>query len=470
MNNTIKPKILVLLPDGIGLRNFAYSNFYQLGIENNFDVVFWNNTPFNLTDLGFNEIKIKNAKTHPITDIYKNARKQIELNLNINTTRDRVYDTYRFPFPYNTLKSAFKSSWTQWLTFTNSSPRGLKKIRAKIEQQERKTFFYHQSLQTLQEQKPALVFCTNQRPSLAIAPILAAKDLGIPTATFIFSWDNLPKATMVVETDYYLVWSDHMKNELLFYYPYINEANVFVTGTPQFEAHFNASKILSREEFCQQHHLDPTKEYLCFSGDDITTSPYDPIYLEDVAKAVTELNHQGANLGILFRRCPVDFSSRYDAVLKQYNSIITPIVPLWKSMGEEWNTILPTAADVDLQINTIAHTAFVINLGSSMVFDYAAFNKPCMYVNYDPEGSNRKEYIKMIYNYVHFRSMPNKDVVVWLNNPKEIKEKIAQILDISTAKKHSDNALLWFEKIVAQPADQASKRIWNAVQQIISNP
>jgi hypothetical protein len=38
--------------------------------------------------------------------------------------------------------------------------------------------------------------------------LLAAQQLGIPTATFIFSWDNLPKATMVVETDYY-VWSDH---------------------------------------------------------------------------------------------------------------------------------------------------------------------------------------------------------------------------------------------------------------------
>jgi hypothetical protein len=33
--------------------------------------------------------------------------------------------------------------------------------------------------------------------------LLAAQQLGIPTATFIFSWDNLLKATMVVETDYY---------------------------------------------------------------------------------------------------------------------------------------------------------------------------------------------------------------------------------------------------------------------------
>jgi hypothetical protein len=36
----------------------------------------------------------------------------------------------------------------------------------------------------------------------------AAQELGIPTATFIFSWDNLPKATLVLEPDYYFVWSD----------------------------------------------------------------------------------------------------------------------------------------------------------------------------------------------------------------------------------------------------------------------
>lgn len=468
MEHNSSNKIFVLLPDGIGLRNFAYSNFYQLGITKGFEVVFWNNTPFNLTGLGFDEIRIQKAKTHPITDVFKNARIQIELNLNINKTRDRVYDTYRFPFHYHSINSCIKSCWTQWLTFTNSSPRGLKKIKARIEQQERKTFFYHQSIQTLQDQKPALVFCTNQRPSLAIAPILAAKDLNIPTATFIFSWDNLPKATMVLETDYYFVWSNHMKSELLFYYPYIDEKAIFVTGTPQFEAHFNKSNILSREDFCKHHLLDPSKRYICFSGDDVTTSPFDQVYLEDVAKAVTAMNNEGENIGILFRRCPVDFSSRYDEVLHNYSNCITPIVPLWESIGQEWNAILPTAADIDLQINTIAHTEFVINLGSSMVFDYAAFDKPCMYINYDTEQSTTSEYIKKIYNFVHFRSMPNKEVVLWLNNPNEIKTKIAHTLQQENAIHTTKNAQLWFDKIVAQPANKASERIWNAIQEIVN--
>ena len=71
-----RKKIFILLPDGIGLRNFAYSNFNNIGIEQGFDVVYWNNTPFELQNLGFHEIKIQNAKPHLLTDILKNAQKR----------------------------------------------------------------------------------------------------------------------------------------------------------------------------------------------------------------------------------------------------------------------------------------------------------------------------------------------------------------------------------------------------------
>ena len=39
-----KKKVFVLLPDGVGLRNFVYSNFYEIG-KQEYDIVFWNNTP-----------------------------------------------------------------------------------------------------------------------------------------------------------------------------------------------------------------------------------------------------------------------------------------------------------------------------------------------------------------------------------------------------------------------------------------
>lgn len=459
-------KIFIFLPDGIGLRNFAYSDFHDIGKNKDFDIVYWNNTPFDLTELGFKEVKILNSKSHPLTEIYKNARKQIELNLNIRKTKDLVYNKYRFPFSYKTVKKGIKSLATKILSFTHSSEYGLKRIRKKIKQEERKTLYYHQSLETLIKEKPVMVFCTNQRPMTAIAPLLAAQDLQIPTATFIFSWDNLPKATMVVETDYYFVWSDLMKKELLFYYPYIQESQIFVTGTPQFESHFDLSKLISKEEFFKQNNLDIDKQYICFSGDDITSSPDDPLYLADAVRAVIDLNKKGYNLGLIFRRCPVDFSNRYDDILKQNSDIIVSIDPLWYPISSKWNTILPTKQDECLLSNIAEHCEMVINVGSSMVFDFICHNKPCAYFRYNQKVQLDKKWdLHRCYQYIHFRSMPHEDAVIWLNSGAEIADKIEDALKKSAY--NVEKGQRWFEIINQHPPHKASARIWDGIKTIL---
>ena len=460
-------KIFILLPDGIGLRNFAYSSFNDIGKKLGYNVIFWNNTPFPLSDLGFKEIKIEDAKPNPLTDIYKNIKIQAELNLNIKKNKDKVYNTYRFPFSYSTLKTAIKSIVIQVLTGYYDTEKGLQKIRKKMNHYERKTIFYKQSLETLQKEKPSLVFCTNQRPVIAIAPLLAAQDLGIPTATFIFSWDNLPKATMVVETDYYFVWSTHMREELLFYYPNIKAEVIFITGTPQFEVHFDKKILLSREVFCKQYKLDLNRKYICFSGDDVTTSPDDPLYLEDTAKAIYKLNDKNFNLGIIFRRCPTDFSSRYDKILEKYSDVIVAIDPLWKAFSTNWNTILPSKADGYLLCNIANYCELVVNLGSSTVFDFVAHEKPCGYFRYNQKLQINKNWdVFKCYRFVHFRSMPNAEVVVWLNNPEEIALKIEKMLkDSKTTVDHAKN---WFKVINQHPPQDASERIWGSIKTIIS--
>ncbi len=461
-------KVFLLLPDGIGLRNFAYTDFYEKGRQMGFDLTFWNNTSFDVSSLGFKEIRIVNPKMHPLTDIFKKARVQIDLNENIRRSGDRVYDSYRFPFASGTLVKWVKTNAIKTLTALYSSQKGAAKIRKYISSFETQTLYYRECLETLRREKPALVFCTNQRTVSALAPILAAQELGIPTATFIFSWDNLPKATLVLEPDYYFVWSDYMKKELLQYYPFIKPSQVMVTGTPQFETHTYRRNLLSRGEFFRTYGLDPNKKYICYSGDDVTTSPNDPRYLADTVDAVRQLNAEGQNLGILFRRCPVDFSDRYDAVLKSNADILTAIDPKWKKMGDYWNTVLPTAEDLDLQVNTIAHTEMVINLGSSMVFDYISYDKPCAYINYDVTDSIQPDWsVEKIYRFVHFRSMPSRESVLWIDSPKSIVAVIRKGLDDSGQTVRE--AKRWFERINEHPPQDASARILNAVGQIIQN-
>ena len=429
------------------------------------EVIFWNATPFDLHELGYNEIKLE-GRPQSKTDLLKRAKIKAELDLFTRKFNDPVYQTYKFHSSGQNYKERIKNILVAFYTFFNGSSKGLKRLRKGMEDSERKGGYYRHCKEVLKREKPDFVFCTNQRPVTAIAPLTAAKDFGIKTGTFIFSWDNLPKATMVVEPDHYFVWSEHMRGELLKYYPFIDKDQIHITGSPQFEPHFDPSLRKTRKDFFRENGLDEDREYICFSGDDLTTSPHDPQYLEDVAGAIEFLNKQQFNLGIIFRRNPVDHSERYDRVLRKFKNLIIPINPKWKEYGSRWNSILPTRQDLELQINTILHTKAVINLGSSMVFDYVAFEKPCLYLNYNVEERKDKTWsVEKIYNFVHFQSMPSKKAVFWIDFKEEISEKLE--LALSASPEDLVETKKWFQKINMHPPQKASQRIWEGVESII---
>lgn len=466
MNN--KKKAFIFLPDGVGFRNFALTDFKTIGEAMGFEVIYWNNTPFELSrDFDFQEVRIKEKDQHPLIGMFSRARKHAELNVWTKKFNDPVYQTYKFPLSYNGLKARFKSALIGLLIKRFSSERGVERIRNKIKVLAQKSKKYNYCKLQLEAEQPDIIFCTSQRATEAIPALLAAQDLGIPTVTFIYSWDNVPKAMLVVETEYYFVWSDLMKAQLLQYYPFIKEQQITVTGTPQFEPHYDTSLIKTRAEFFKEHNLNVEKTYICYSGDDETTSPLDQYYLEDLAKAVEKLNAKGENIGIIYRKCPVDFTDRYDTVLQQNKDLIVAIPPLWEQYGKMWNQILPTKEDFSLLSNICEHTALVTNVCSSTVFDFAIHDKPCIYFNYEqPQLKKGIRDIGQNYEYVHFRSMPSQETVVFCTDKTNLAGQLTAILkgdlsNVSDTKK-------WYAIVAGQNPDNASRVIWNTINTILS--
>lgn len=441
-----------------------YTQFSSLALKEDIELVFWNNTPVDLTVLGFQEIKFPKVTLHWQTNALKNALKHTELNVYKVNTSQSIFDEYKFAWNTKGVKNKLKTAIAKRYIRKMPTQQYIVRLREKLKRQERSTTYYQECKEQIQSINPDLVFCASQRPIAAVAPMLAAKDLGIPTVCSIFSWDNLPKATLVVEADHYLVWSEYMKQELQTYYPFTSISKTHIVGTPQFENHFDKTIILSKEAFYKTHNLDLQKKYICFSGDDITTSPFDPQYLADVVEAVSNYNLlQETQLGIIFRRCPVDFSDRYDWVLEKYKDAIVPIAPLWESIGTQWDKKTPTKADLELQTNIAHHTSLVINVGSSMVFDYAAHNTPCAYLNYNPEGSDTAvKNIYTIYKFVHFQSMPSKEAVIWMDGKEHIFQQLVAVLENNCFELTTTQE--WFQKIVKHPVEGSSKRILEVLQ------
>ncbi|MFD1294255.1 UDP-glycosyltransferase [Lutibacter holmesii] len=463
----MKQKVFVFFPDGVGLRNFAFTNFKEVGERMGFDIYYWNNTVFSLKDnLGFNEVKIESHKIHPLTPLYARAKKHIELNVSQRKFKDTVYETYKFPFNYKGLVNSIKTLFIRLLIGLNNSEKGLVMVRKKIEKLERQTSKYAYCKRQLLEHKPSLVFCTTQRATQSISALLAAKDLDIPTVVFVYSWDNVPKAMQVADADYYIVWSELMKSEILKYYSFVKEEQVFVTGTPQFVPHYDDQLLQTREEFLKEYKLDINKKYICFSGDDETTSPLDQYYLEDLAIAVRNLNTKEYNLGIIYRKCPVDFTDRYGEVIEEYSDIIKILDPIWKQVGEQWNEVLPTKEDFKMLYNVCEHSEFVTNVCSSTVFDFVLHNKPCIYYNYEqPQLKKGIRDIGQNYKYVHFRSMPSDKAVVFCTDKKELEGQVKLILDGSLT--NLDEGKKWFEIVAGKNSAQASLKTWEAIKEIL---
>ena len=111
----------------------------------------------------------------------------------------------------------------------------------------------------LRQLQPDVLFSTHQRSLDGSVVVEAARSLEIPTLGAVYSWDNLPKARLLVRTDRYVLWSEFMKQEMATYYPEIAETRLFVTGTPQFEFYFNPSLRQERGDFFAEWGLDANK-------------------------------------------------------------------------------------------------------------------------------------------------------------------------------------------------------------------
>ena len=165
--------------------------------------------------------------------------------------------------------------------------------------------------------KPSLVFNGSHIHSrIATQAIQAANWLNIPTATFIFSWDNLTsQGRITLPYDYFLVWNEQLKRQLLEMYEWINPEQVFVTGTPQFDFHFQPKFYKTREEFCAEIGADSERPIVLYSTGMPNHMPGEPEIVEEIADMLKEIGGENSPQ-LLVRVYPKDLTGRFDELKK----------------------------------------------------------------------------------------------------------------------------------------------------------
>lgn len=461
-------KILLIVPDGVALRNYLYSNFIDELHKKNAEITIYHQ----LSAGAIKEIKIVNKSISnfkripvflesPRARLLRESLAYARLIRNKKTLKNKTILAF-WNKNHKGVKQKLLYTLSETLGFIFSKSYAL---ILKGDNYYEKIIVKNQIAKKIAEDikliNPDVILNLHQRSPISAPIITIAKIQEIKCSTVIFSWDNIPKARLISRYDDYFVWSTLMKDQLVLLYPEIKKSQIQVVGTPQFECYFNEKLYLKKEIFFNQYGLDATKPTLCFSAND-SASPYEALYFEDVCNAINQIN-EAERPQILFRRCPVDKSDRFDDVLIKYKSFVKAVDPDWRVDDElqtSFVSIYPTYNDFSLLVNTVKHCDLVINLGSTMSHDFAVLNKPCLYLNYDPV-ENSKLPVDTIYNFEHFRSMKDLDAVGWINSKSEILELVSKAL--ATPEEIATDRKKWMERIVLHPLDENSCNIAKAL-------
>ncbi|MDA8595389.1 hypothetical protein N9L20_02810 [Flavobacteriaceae bacterium] len=416
-------RVLLVVPDGVGLRNYIYSDFIKKCKVKGLNVYLMSKNRVSQTDIDVIDYKLNVTS---IGDLLKSILIRAELVYFSKYFNDITYLSYIKSNTSKRFKVRVKTKIVHVFGNFLSSKVGILVLRRSLRFAESKSSCFKENLNLLAKLNIDKIVCSSQRSGETISIIEAGKSMGIPTYTNIYSWDNPPKAMLINSPDYIFVWSQYMKNELLKHYPNLSKSSLLVTGTPQFEYTLEKPNfdILNKK---YGFSYNPTTKYICFSGDDITTSPYDQLYLNDLAELVRDINRNEdtREVKIIFRRCPVDFSDRYNEVLDKFNEEIIVFNPVWANVGSNWNSVIPMELDNEILNAITSICSLVVNVGSTMAFDFALKNKPAAYINYNPKNIDLDLWrIEKIYKYIHFRSMPNKDCINWVNSKNDFYELI----------------------------------------------
>lgn len=212
-------------------------------------------------------------------------------------------------------------------------------------------------------------------------PTRVAARRGIPTAGFIFSWDNLTSRSRIfVPYGHYLVWHEAMKRQLLSIYRGVRSSQVHVTGTPQFDPHFDAKLELPREELCRRIGVDPARPFILW-----TTGINNHFFDENRhIEAVIPMLHDLPGRPQLVVRTYVKGTSAElrELATRGLPDVVFPEV-LWDAEHQT-----PRPEDLVVYTNMLRHCAVGINAASTVTLELLIHNKPVINLDFDPPGSS----------------------------------------------------------------------------------
>ncbi|WP_339653585.1 hypothetical protein [uncultured Salegentibacter sp.] len=458
----------LVIVDGVGFKNFILSDFLHQAKTLNQKVIVFSGLPATAYDLIENdeieivelEVFVESGETwfwRKMKEVaHMQQHKKDFFGIAANLEKNKPSDTSRRA---KLISLIFK------ITSVFNSEKWIYNYNKKQLKSARKNPAFSKYHKLLSDSKIKTLFFTHQRPPYLGILNEAAKDLGITTSSFIFSWDNLPsKGRMAAPFDSFLVWSELMKKELEYFYPDTKNKLIKVVGTPQFEPYVMKEYHVTQKDFLEKFKIKPNRKTICYSCGDVSTSKSDSLYIETIAEAILEKKIPMVNL--IVRTSPAEDGSRFKAIKERFPFIIWNF-PKWKitrqNHPEPWSQRVPFKEDIEDLRSLLEYCDLNINMCSTMSLDFMIFDKPVINPVFGNEKNglyNDQKYLK----YAHYERVVQSGSVAIVKNKRELIESVNFSLDNPQARLAEQRDLLKLQ--IGKPLKNTSLRIAHALKDL----
>lgn len=453
-------KLGIVITDGVGYRNYIMSNFINEAIHQFDTIVIYSGLPKGTYKLNHPTVEIHELEVfkEKITTWFFRKYKETA-HLQQNKTFYGMNDLLQMGIPKtNTPKSIL----ARWIYFSSRFFNSNLFIKA-VEKLQFLTFANNQVtksyLKLLKEDQPDYVFFTHQRPTYLAPFLYSVLKLKIPVGTFIFSWDNLSsKGRMLGTFDTFLVWSDLMKNELLYFYPATQPENVVIVGTPQFEPYAMNSYSVDKNKFLEKFKLNRAKKIICFSCADSSIGQNDALVIKTIATAIRNKSIE-YDSQLLVRTSPADDGKRFESLKSEFPEIVWNF-PKWEltreNHSENWSQRIPTIEDfIDLK-SILQFVDLNVNMCSTMSLDFMLFDKPVINTVFGNKTNGLYDDQRFL-NYTHYKTVIDSGAVTIAKDADELINAINMDLKNPNRKLDSQRELVKLQ--IGKPLEGTSKRV-----------
>jgi hypothetical protein len=454
-------KLGIVITDGVGFRNFVMSDFVTEASKQFEEIIIYSGLPKScFSSYNGANVEIRELPVFVEGKLTWFFRKWKELaHLQQYKTFHGMNDNLVSGYPKSNSVRALLVKGLYFFTRninSNSSVLFAEKLQFFSFSKNKITQLY---LKLLKEDTPSHVFFTHQRPPYLAPFLYAAQKLNIPVSTFIFSWDNLAsKGRMLGVFDYFLVWSDLMKTELLYFYPNVEKENVTVVGTPQFEPYVMDKYKTEKEDFYSKFNLDWHKKTICFSCADASIGQNDPLVIRTIAQAIRE-NAIGLPCQFLVRTSPAESPERFASTMKEFPEIIWNN-PKWiltrENHAENWSQRIPSEEDIIDLRSLLEYTDLNVNMCSTMSLDFMLFDKPVINTVFGNPNKGLYDDQRFL-GYDHFKKVVNSKSVTIAKNATELVTQINEALINPTLRTVQRTTMIDLQ--IGEPLSGTSKRI-----------